>query len=256
MEKLNSDEKISILMKLDGNEIIKVCQTSKEMSRICNDDRYTPLWRKKIQEEFHLTYDGERGFDKYRELRILYDTNIYCVIVTDTSGSDEPRTVLFYTMEDAKKYIWMNIEEGFNYMQVENTLNANGYIRIGSYRYTIETNRMNNLNTALEDELEEQKRTAENKNKEFYMILKKENVDEETIKEEIVDAITDLNSDIESRPALIKFFRNLEKHVENILKTGKLSEKFRVIVRNYILDSILIDDEQRDTIEKLAKNKK
>ena len=262
MEKLNSDEKISILMKLDGNEIVKVCQTSKEMSRICNDDRYTSLWRKKIEEEFHLIYDGQRGFDKYRELRILYNADIYSVIVTDVEGGEGPRSVLFYTLEDAKNYIWMMMEGEFNYMQVENALNANDYVRNGSYRYMIDSNKMNNLEMGMQTELEEQKKIAENKERHFYELIRKEfqeneDVDEGIIRENIIDSITDLNSDLEGRPAMIKLFNSLKKRVEMILTEGELPEKFRNIVTNYILDSILVDVEQRDTLEKLiAKNKK
>ena len=47
MEKLNSDEKMSILMNLNGNEIIRVCSTSKSMARICSDERYSPLGEEK-----------------------------------------------------------------------------------------------------------------------------------------------------------------------------------------------------------------
>ena len=43
METLNSDEKMSILMKLTGHEIVKVCETGKTMQKVCKEERYNPL---------------------------------------------------------------------------------------------------------------------------------------------------------------------------------------------------------------------
>lgn len=260
MEKTNSDERIKILVNLEGDEIINVCETSKEMSRVCNDERYTPLWRQKIKDEFNLTYDGPRGFDKYRELRILYNTNIYTVIVADTNESDHPYSVLFYTLEAAKNFIWSMGADEFTYMQIDEALKATDHVKIGSYRYTIETNKMSNSEMDTKP-VEEQKLIAKNKTQQFYDLIAKEmeeneEVNEDAIKDGLIDTITDLNSDIENNSTATRLYSSLQRRVEEIMEENDLPDKFTNIIRNYILDSIMITPEQRQMIEKLIKKTK
>lgn len=92
MEKLNSDEKMTILMKLTAKEIVKVCQTNKELSRVCGDSRYSPLWYQKIRDDFNVVYNGKNGgragnaFEEYKRLYLLYNTTIYKVNVYDADN--------------------------------------------------------------------------------------------------------------------------------------------------------------------------
>ena len=102
MEKLNSDEKMSILMKLTGEEIIKVCQTSKNMSRICNDERFTPLWRNKIKEEFNVEYNGTNGYERYKYLYMLYRQTFYAVVDVDGNQSLSADAILLIHVQRLK----------------------------------------------------------------------------------------------------------------------------------------------------------
>ena len=104
MEKLNSDEKMSVLMKLEGKEINRVCQTSKHMARICNDERYDPLWRNKIKEEFDVEYTGSLPYEKYKFLYQLRHMIVYVVEILNLDELDRPSTSLFYSLEAAKNY--------------------------------------------------------------------------------------------------------------------------------------------------------
>ena len=109
MENLNSDEKMNVLMKLNGQEIVRVCQTSKNMSRICNDERYDPLWRNKIKQEFNEEYKGSLPFEKYKFLYQLKTTTIYVIEILDTEQIDRPDTWMFYSLEEAKTYFIQKI---------------------------------------------------------------------------------------------------------------------------------------------------
>ena len=83
MEKLNSDAQINILRNLKGEEIINTCKVSKKMEKICTSERYDPLWKLKILEEFNVKYNGKNAFKKYEELGSLYDQYIYVLSITE-----------------------------------------------------------------------------------------------------------------------------------------------------------------------------
>ncbi len=103
MEKLNSDEKMQILMNLSGKEINKVCQTSKSMGRICNDERYDRLWNNKIKEEFNVEIgntDKVRGYEKFKFLTLLQETKIHIVEMKHKAGAN-----LFYSVNGAMNFI-------------------------------------------------------------------------------------------------------------------------------------------------------
>ena len=123
MEKLNSDAKMQILMKLSGDEIVKVCQTSKDLYRACNDERYTPLWRQKIKDEFNIKYNCERGYDKYRDLRTIFGTTVFVAIYVLSDDSDEPQVKVFATKESAIRYVENEIRnyEGQEDFQIDET---------------------------------------------------------------------------------------------------------------------------------------
>jgi hypothetical protein len=106
MENLNSDEKMSILMKLEGKEINKVCQVSKIMRKICTDERYNPLWRNKIKEEFNIVYTGSKAYDEFKFLYRLKNTEIHTVKITNEYdwGSDG-KVMLFYTERAAFNFM-------------------------------------------------------------------------------------------------------------------------------------------------------
>ena len=109
MEKLNSDEKMEVLMRLEGREINRVCQTSKNMARICGDKRYDPLWRRKIKEEFNTDYDGPLPYDEYKFLYRLKNKDIYIVIIHLLDEVEQPGIYLFYSLDEAKKYLIQKI---------------------------------------------------------------------------------------------------------------------------------------------------
>lgn len=151
MESLNSDEKMQILLKLDGKEIVKVCQANKNMMKICSDDRYKPLWSAKISEEFKVKLSpDEDGFNKYRELHILSSSKLYIVVAVDTQYSDESFTQVFYTLESAEDYIagimTQDVDEDELQQSFENIINelkTYGMVDDGNYRYIIEENKFN-----------------------------------------------------------------------------------------------------------------
>lgn len=128
MEKLNSDEKMQILVRLNGNEIIRVCQTSKDLYRVCNDERYDSLWQKKIKEEFNIEYNEKRGYDKYRDIRTIFDQKYYIVNIINTSDYTSTFTSLFFTRKDAENYIFHALSKFYTYDQIKFSLENLRYI--------------------------------------------------------------------------------------------------------------------------------
>ncbi len=102
MEKLNTDVKMKILMDLSSDEIIRVCQTNKDLSRACGDTRYNPLWYQKIKQDFDITYNGNNGYEEYKFLYRLHRTPIYTV---SASFGEDIKTNISLTYEDALEFL-------------------------------------------------------------------------------------------------------------------------------------------------------
>ncbi len=109
-EKLSSDEKMLILMKLSSSEIVKVCETSKDLSRVCYDARYNPLWYKKIREEFNIDYKGKNGYLEYKRLYSVYKTPTYIVQIKSVYANIA-ETYNFSSIEKAKDFLKMYFKD-------------------------------------------------------------------------------------------------------------------------------------------------
>ena len=231
MEKLNSDEKMSILMKLTGEEIIKVCQTSKNMSRICNDERFTPLWRNKIKEEFNLEYNGTNGYEKYKYLYMLYRQTFYAVIDVDTEQVLSSDAILFDTLEKAEAYIVAFLGDYFTYSQVISTLRITGHISFGSTIYRIEERKMNNnFNYAREHEKYQI-------DKEEFLSLFGENRDDAESRFE--DEFTEIYNEIEGHASRTKILKLIKS------AAAELAEEFDVeqsLISDYLLKNIPVPE--------------
>ncbi len=114
-DKLNSDEKIMILMKLSSKEILKTCSINKDLARVCGDVRYNPLWYQKIRDDFNITYNeknkfSKNGYEEYKRLYLLYKTCIYTVDVYDADNYKK-FSYNFLTREDAEMYVYSIFSE-------------------------------------------------------------------------------------------------------------------------------------------------
>ena len=185
MEKLNSDEKMSILMNLNGNEIIRVCSTSKSMGRICSDDRYSPLWKQKILQEFNEKYTGsEKGYDRYKFLRKLYSTTFHTLDIIENGQPDNIETYIFDNYEKAVIFTRLLLKI-YTYSQIKSAFDVAGFIRTESYLYVVDEIKLTKVK---EDYMKEDEKY--NKEKDFMESLDKE--------KEFLYLIRDINQYIEN----------------------------------------------------------
>ena len=138
MEKLNSDEKIQIMLNLTGDEIIKVCQVSTSMQKICDELRYNSLWKQKILEEFQIQYTGIEGFKKYRELSKLYTMEFYLVTYINFDSPGASWSDIFLTRDQAVDYIAAAFGSEINYFIVKTNFKYNDEMEASGDLYTIE----------------------------------------------------------------------------------------------------------------------
>ena len=232
MEKLNSDAKMQILMKLSGDEIVKVCQTSKDLYRACNDERYTPLWGQKIKDEFNIDYNGERGYDKYRDLRTIFGTRYYIVKMIDTDDAEESFSTIFLTKEQAEMFIVIQLADRFTYAQIKSSLRASDGVRDSFRLYNIEEYKMQPISSTDFEDFEEEKRKYEedyenikgDKGKDFDQLVN--------------DVVNGLNSEIASGISKKKLENKIDESVQQFVELFGLDEKE---VKNFIKKSILVE---------------
>ena len=190
-------------MNLNGNEIIRVCSTSKSMGRICSDDRYSPLWRQKILQEFNEKYTGsEKGYDRYKFLRMLYNTTFFIVNIIDNADQN----VETFILDKFEKAIIVlrDMLEIYTYSQIKYAIDVAGFIRTENYLYVLEEIRLSKVEEDYmkeEEKYEKEKTFVEslykgqrNVNIMFYKIIKEinqyiENIDRGDIPDEVEEEI-------------------------------------------------------------------
>ena len=116
MEKLNSDEKMLVVMKLDPKEVVIVCDGSKEM---CKNKKYDLLWEKKIKEDFNVTSQG--SYEKYKSVKQLYEKTFYVVSIID-EYLPASSYIIFDSEEKAEKYIYSKLGGNFSYSAMKTAL--------------------------------------------------------------------------------------------------------------------------------------
>jgi hypothetical protein len=101
MEKLPSDMKMELAKNLKGEDILNLCKTSKEMNKICSSDRYNPLWKNKLKEEFDIHYRGKDSYNRYIRENELYQRDFYELTM---NFDGDIQNYLFTTKEKAIDY--------------------------------------------------------------------------------------------------------------------------------------------------------
>ncbi len=242
METLNSDEKMSILMKLAGAEIVKVCETSKTMQKICKDERYARLWKQKIWEEFENKYDGNNGYEKYKELTLLYRTTFYVVNFIDSDQAEDSFSILFDTREKAEIYIYTLIAPDYTYARLKTALKVNNSLRLGNIIYSIHEEQLKK--EIMQQNISDATMEYEKMQEKFRNLYKEDEFANE-ITHAVNDIIIDINNDSQGR-----FPKNIKKNITKEVK--KLSKEFEIVSKNetefinYIFGNIFIPTELQD----------
>ena len=225
MEKLNSDEKMTILMKLSANEIIKVCQTSKDLYRICGDTRYNPLWFAKIKKDFGInnSQNIENGYEEYKRLHILYKTKFYTVTIEQEQEPDEDSIEIFLTREDAEIYIHSSVSA--TYSEVETSLIYLHKFRSGDLTYWINEHFLTKKDSVYANSIMEEKIKYDgNYNHIEKLFEHMENKDE--ILQTFNDIMTDITYDI----------YEITENAKRIYIANTLPEKVNYFIKEHNLE--------------------
>jgi hypothetical protein len=236
MEFLNTDEKIEILKNLTVREILNVGSTSKSMSKICKNKRYNPLWRRKILEDFSLDYKEEADYTKYRNLKILHNTDIYILKIQE--GRNHKSPLIFEDRNKAVNYIIKSIlddqtfyseeeeeeiKEKITYRQIKNSFATRNSIEYLNVLYFIAKIRTYNKKEERIDLLKEEEKYNLEREK-IFSLYKGENIEE--FKSELNNILW------------IKNPEKLNKRVEEFLETYNLhfhEEEIKTYVFNNLI---------------------
>lgn len=151
MEKLPLDMKVKLLMQLPLQEILSVCSASKELNKVCTEQKYNNLWKQKIYQHFGTKYAGNSAYNQYIFLNKVHKMTFYNVLIdwdTDDPSTHGP----FLSFQEAKDFIidqylilMRDIGEPKTY---EYTLyQFNGSVLTGDPTYSIEESAFEDRNT-------------------------------------------------------------------------------------------------------------
>lgn len=236
METLNSDEKMVILMKLTGLEIIKICETSKIMQKVCTEERYNVLWQQKIWEEFEIKFNGDRGCKKYKELALLYRKTFYIVNCIDIEHAGDSFSTLFDTREKAENYIYFQLAPEYTYTSVKTGLKINDSIQRGRLLYSIEQTHLEKQ--VIKQDISGLDLEYEKAQERFHNLYKNDKFANE-IKHATNDIIRDINNDY----AGISRLENVDRITEDVRYLAyefEIVEKYKTHFIDYISDNIFV----------------
>lgn len=227
MEKLNSDEKMIVLMKLTAKEIVKACAMSKDLSRVCGDPRYNPLWYSKIKQDFNVNYNGSNGYEEYKRLFMLFHTEIYVVSMADRNN-DEYQSKVFLTREHFEAYIFEQVNDDEMYAQMAtSSIYTNRYEYMEDV-YAITKNYIKKRDIESLNDLEDNKKEYAEETKTFYNKLKT----------------------LENGEAVIEEFEGLVSDFAHDMSASDISERRDYIdinvyssIKEFVLDNNLQDYE-------------
>lgn len=142
MEQTPRDIKNLISEYASGESILKLCQTSTKMRKICADSFYDNMWRKKIKEDFGINYTAKYPFAEYKFLfRASKTLTIYNVTYIDEqaiiAGQDDDYGFIksnywvlsFLSLEQAKNYIVDYILDDYIYGDHDGSEKTNDFLK-------------------------------------------------------------------------------------------------------------------------------
>lgn len=241
MEKFNPDEKMLVLMKLPPQEVLVVCETSREMNVSCRNSKYNLMWENKIKQDFNV--DKEGSYEKYKFLKQLYEEKFYVVLAIDEYIPDS-FSKIFDSEEKAEKYIYAQLNGEYSYAAMKSALNTHS-LKYGSKTYELQEVEMNKESIDFLDD-------SFNKEKEEYErnVEKLKEIDEDMIAN-VEDFVTDFNSDfsegIRSVTKVTKTKNKINKFVKEIDEEFELAEK-KALFRDMVINSLLVDNDDKESL--------
>ncbi len=238
METLNSDEKIAILMKLTGLEIIKICETSKMMQKVCTEERYNSLWQHKIWEEFEIKFNGDRSCKKYKELALLYRKTFYIVNCINIEHAEDSFSTIFDTRQKAENYIYFQLTPEYTYASVKTGLKINHSIQRGRLLYSIEQTHLQKH--VIKQDISGLDLEYEKAQEQFYNLYKNDKFVHE-IKHAVNDIIIDINNDY-ANISHVNINNRIADEIRSLAYEFEIVEKYQIHFINYISDNIFTNN--------------
>ena len=242
MEKLNADEKMLVVMKLDPKEVVIVCEASKEINSVCKNSKYDLLWQNKIKEDFNVKTQG--SYEMYKFLKQLYEKTFYMVSVINEYLPDS-FTKIFDSEEKAEKYIYSQLGGIFSYSAMKTALITES-LKYGSNTYRLEEVEMNKEKTLFDDSFIRERKEYEKDREELEKLD-----DKMSILGTIEDCITDFNSDftggnISSMPTAKSKIRSYVKEIDEEFELGDKKET----IKNLIINNLFVDNKTKELLRK------
>lgn len=98
---LTLNAKYVLATKLGGNDLIRLCATNTEMRKICNSEKFNPIWISKLKEDYNVDYLGKDGYMEYLQNTYFYKNHYYTVVYTDMDRNEVISVELFKNRNDA-----------------------------------------------------------------------------------------------------------------------------------------------------------
>ena len=96
---LTPDAKYSIAENLSGKDLVRLCATDKSMRKICSSNRYDPIWRKRLKDDYNIDFNGTNPYMEYLHYTYFYNREYWVVtyMIHDNMGKNE----IYNSLEDA-----------------------------------------------------------------------------------------------------------------------------------------------------------
>ncbi len=231
---LTPDTTFEIARKLSGKDLIKLCNSSTNITIKCKSHKFYSIWKNNILKDFGIKYNETDGFLEYKRLLYLHSKNHWIINFIDCGDPSDSYTVLFQTYEDCINYIVKFSEDhtlGLKYKYIENKLLQTNTIELLVYNIYVEEISFTIPRTSY-------KNVYDKSVKKMVKMLVEDTEDEEEIIEQKIDEIDEIFSMLSYQNIENKITKeDIKDTIIGIYDDMFSNKKIKMIV-NFIYDQL------------------
>ena len=153
---LTPDAKYLVAQNLSGKDLIQLCATNSEMRKLCHSEKFNPIWKKNIKNDFGFDYKGKNGYMEYLHNTYVFKQKFWIVTMYDTNSDEIIQADIYRSYDDAISGIANDILKSISYGHrptypiIKTQIKTTGYIKHEATRYAITQGEFKN--TAIDNE--------------------------------------------------------------------------------------------------------
>jgi hypothetical protein len=188
--------------------LVTVCESSKEINGICQNNKYNDLWINKIKKDFNIIYDGKKAYEEYKFLEKLYRKEFYVIVRTDEE-EQEFETTIFDRKEKAEKYVYTLLDGKYPYLAMRAALRSEDGLVYGPTYKLVKQHIYNEESPNIDEYFYRDKRESEENEEKLMKLVENQ--------EDVLESINDFTLNFNKKFSRNNFVGNTLMMAKNLI---------------------------------------